>query len=70
MANFGAKTVGKPSYSPRYGINYIKGERALLDSAPTLEAAKAKIENRLAKRHNKGESAEVYFRGELVFATH
>lgn len=51
-----------------YIISYIKGDRRLADSARSLGAAKAKIEARLAKRHNRGERAEVYHRHELVFS--
>ena len=52
-----------------YYINYVRGGRALGDSATTLESAKARIAARLAKRHNRGERAQVYRDGKLVFET-
>jgi hypothetical protein len=52
-----------------YIIAYIKGDRRLADSACDLDAAKARIAARLAKRHNKGERAEVYCNHVLVFST-
>lgn len=53
----------------RYVITYSRGERKLYDSARSLDEAKATIERRLAKRHNKGETGRVYLRNELVFET-
>lgn len=55
--------------SAPFVITYIKGDRRLSDSARDLEAAKARIATRLAKRHNKGERAEVHHRHQLVFST-
>lgn len=52
-----------------YIINYVRGDRVLSDSAPTLNAALARISARLAKPHNKSEQAQVYLRGSLVFDT-
>lgn len=52
-----------------YVINYVRGGRVLSDSAPTLNAALARISVRLAKRHNKGEQAQVYLHGVLVYDT-
>ena len=43
-----------------YGITYERGDKLLRDSARSLDAAKAKCEARLAKRHNRGETARVY----------
>ena len=53
-----------------YSIEYIKGARLLRDSAPTLGMAKQRIAVRLAKRHNKGEDARVWFRGEVIWSTY
>lgn len=50
-------------------IAYVRGDRRLGDSAQTLEGAKARINARLAKRHNRGERAEVYTSGKLIFST-
>jgi hypothetical protein len=52
-----------------YVIAYVRGLRRLSDSAVTLEGAMARISERLAKRHNKGEVAEVWFCGKLVHST-
>lgn len=53
-----------------YHIRYIKGDRSLPDCASTLEHAKELIASRLAKPHNKGERAEVWYNNrELVFST-
>jgi hypothetical protein len=52
-----------------YVINYVRGERVLSDSAVTLAGAKARIGARLAKRHNRGEKAQVYRGGKLVLET-
>jgi hypothetical protein len=52
-----------------YVINYIRGQRRLSDSAVTLDGALARISERLAKRHNKGETAEVWHCGERVYTT-
>lgn len=52
-----------------YIITYIKGDRRLSDSARDLDGAKARIASRLAKRHNRGERAEVYHRHQLVWST-
>lgn len=52
-----------------YIIAYIRGDRRLADCAETLDGAKARIERRLAKRHNQGESAEIYTNGKLIFST-
>jgi hypothetical protein len=52
-----------------YYIRYIKGDRQLSDTATTLEFAKERVAARLAKKHNKGERAEVWYRNkELVFS--
>ena len=51
-----------------YIIAYIRGDRRLGDSAQTLDGAKARIERRLAKRYNRGERAEVFCGGALVYA--
>jgi hypothetical protein len=60
----------KVKQTPRpYVIAYLKGDRRLGDSARTLEGAKARIEARLSKPHNRGERAQVYLRGALVFET-
>jgi hypothetical protein len=50
-----------------YNIAFFRGERVLLDSARSLESAKARVAARLAKRHNRGERAEIYLHGQLVF---
>lgn len=50
-----------------YTILYIRGLRRLLDSATTLEAAKARCDGRLAKPHNRGEAAVVSFQGRIVY---
>jgi hypothetical protein len=56
------------SLRPRpYGIVYLKGNRRLRDSAETLDGAKARAHARLSKPHNRGETVEVYFGGELVW---
>ena len=47
-------------------IAYVRGDRRLADSAETMDGAKARIAARLAKRHNKGEKAEIYLRGQLI----
>jgi len=52
-----------------YIIEYIKGDRRLRDCARSMDGAKARITARLAKRHNKGERAEVYRNHTLVFST-
>lgn len=56
-----------------YHIVYIKGTRRLHDSAATLDGAKARIAFRLSKRHNKGETAEVWLLragpAELLYST-
>lgn len=52
-----------------YAIAYIKGERRLADSAKTLDGAMARVVVRLAKRHNRGERAEIWFNGALVFSS-
>jgi len=53
--------------APRpYLIEYAKGDRLLRDSARTLDEAKTRCANRLAKRHNRGETATVFFRREVV----
>lgn len=49
-----------------YVISYVRGPRRLSDSARTLDAAKARCAARLAKRHNRGEVAEVWYMGQLV----
>lgn len=51
-----------------YIIAYIRGERRVADSAVTLEHAKTLIARRVAKRHNRGERAEVFRGGMLVLA--
>lgn len=56
-------------HSRPYIIRYIKGDRVLSDSARSLDDAKARISNRLAKRHNRGERAEVYRNRQLVHET-
>ena len=52
-----------------YVITYIKGERRLSDSARDIDSAKARIASRLAKKHNKGERAEVHHKHALVFSS-
>lgn len=49
-----------------YVINYVRGTRVLGDSARSLDAAKARIQARLSKRHNKGEVGRVFLNGKLV----
>ena len=52
-----------------YVITYIRGARKLSDSAVTLDGALARISCRLAKRHNRGEIAEVWHCGRLIHTT-
>jgi hypothetical protein len=59
--------IGREARGIPYVITYVKGERQLADSADTLDAAKARISARLAKRHNRGEHALVHYRHKLVF---
>lgn len=56
----GLGTRDQRYHGPTWGITYERGDRVLRDSARSLEAAKAKCEARLAKRHNRGETAKVY----------
>lgn len=49
-----------------FHIEYWKGDRMLRDCAVSLDEAKRRVEQRLAKRHNRGETARVLFRGEVV----
>lgn len=58
----------KQFHGTPFVIVYIKGDRRLNDSARDLDGAKARVAARLAKRHNRGERAEVYFKHELVFS--
>lgn len=56
-----------------YYIYFLKGAQRIEDRLPesvtTLEFAKERVATRLAKKHNKGERAEVWFRNkELVFS--
>lgn len=55
------KQGGRP-----YTILYIRRERRLLDSASTLDGAKARCAARLAKPHNYGETAVVSFQGRIL----
>lgn len=50
-----------------YRIEYVRGTRILGDSARSLDGAKARAEARLAKRHNRGETARVWLDGKLVW---
>lgn len=53
-----------------YVIAYIRPDgRKLYDSARTLDDARARIDARLAKRHNRGETATVHLGGKLVLDT-
>ena len=47
-------------------ITYVRGAQRIRDSAATLQGAIARVCARLAKAHNKRETAEVWFRNELV----
>ena len=49
-----------------YVIAYVRGDRKLYDSATTLEGARARIERRLSKRHNRGEVGHIYLGGKLI----
>lgn len=52
----------------KYMIAYVRKRdgRKLYDSARTLDDAVARSEARLAKRHNRGEVAEIYAAGKLI----
>lgn len=63
------RKVKQTGWAMRFEIAYVKGDRRLRDSATTLDAAKARVEARAAKKHNRGEHAEVFYAGNLVFST-
>lgn len=67
MAGLGTRDNRGPDRP--YIITYERGERKLYDSARSLDDAKLRIAIRLAKRHNRGEVANVYLRHELVFSS-
>lgn len=52
-----------------YVIVYVRGTRRLSDSAINCEGALARIRTRLAKRHNKGETAEIWYCGKRIYST-
>lgn len=51
-----------------YFIAYVKGQRRLADSAQSFRGAIARIAFRLAKKHNRGETAVFFLHGNLIYS--